>query len=591
MLTLLQPFNLDSTKDYTFANATLGNVATANYYVGNGSLLSGVAASSSNIAATVTTNAQPNITSTGTLSSLTVSGLITATGTGIKTANIQDSTGTITITTKYNNVAGDVGIYGNLTVGTSGTGNVTTPQLTVTGSSTISDIRLTGDIIPDTANTRSLGNVTNYFKDAYIGPGSLYIDGQKVMQSVANTIVVSADVNQSVKVSTSGSGDVILDPTGTGLIQVKGPLQVEAGTNITSSDGNAIHFANPINVDSISAHQANTDLILTGSGTGIVKVNDDFSITGNLIVDGTTSNLSVSGLSVQDNIIDINAEAIGAPTANAGIRVIRGDEPATQLRWAESLLKWQYTVDGTNYANIVGADTSGNISLGNVAIANYFIGNGSQLTGLPAGYSNSNVAAYLPTYTGNVSANYFIGNGSQLTSIPGANVTGAVAYATTANSVAVANISGIGNIATINQDGNSGNVLYGNGIFAAAPAGGGGGTSTMFMVAVTDETSNLTVSSARMSFRAPTAMTLSNIPRASLSGASSSGSVICDIKLNGTTILGANKLSIDATELTSTTAATPTTLVTTSIPDDGLFTVDITSAGVGAKGLKITLYT
>jgi len=74
------------------------------------------------------------------------------------------------------------------------------------------------------------------------------------------------------------------------------------------------------------------------------------------------------------------------------------------------------------------------------------------LTGLPAGYANSNVAAYLPTYTGNVSANYFIGNGSTLTTITGANVTGNVTsavqshYANIANSVAGSNVSGqVGN--------------------------------------------------------------------------------------------------------------------------------------------------
>jgi mono/diheme cytochrome c family protein len=67
---------------------------------------------------------------------------------------------------------------------------------------------------------------------------------------------------------------------------------------------------------------------------------------------------------------------------------------------------------------------------GNIT-GNYFIGNGSQLTGLPEGYGNADVAAYLPTYTGNlvsltgnvtttanVSANYFLGNGSQLTGLP-----------------------------------------------------------------------------------------------------------------------------------------------------------------------------
>jgi hypothetical protein len=56
--------------------------------------------------------------------------------------------------------------------------------------------------------------------------------------------------------------------------------------------------------------------------------------------------------------------------------------------------------------------------------------------------------------------------------VAGANVSGAVSYATTANSVAVANVSGIGNIATTNIDGNASNILYGNGIFASAPSPG-----------------------------------------------------------------------------------------------------------------------
>ena len=54
---------------------------------------------------------------------------------------------------------------------------------------------------------------------------------------------------------------------------------------------------------------------------------------------------------------------------------------------------------------------SGNIS------GNYILGDGSQLTGLPATYGNANVAAFLPTYTGDITANaiftdgYFYANG------------------------------------------------------------------------------------------------------------------------------------------------------------------------------------
>ena len=49
--------------------------------------------------------------------------------------------------------------------------------------------------------------------------------------------------------------------------------------------------------------------------------------------------------------------------------------------------------------------------IGNV-LGNYFIGNGSQLTGLPATYGNANVAAYLPTYSGNLNAGNIISSGN-----------------------------------------------------------------------------------------------------------------------------------------------------------------------------------
>jgi len=66
-----------------------GNVR-ANVYYGNGSQLTGVAASSATSAGTVTTAAQPNITSVGTLTSLSVSGNVDFYGANVSLGNISN---------------------------------------------------------------------------------------------------------------------------------------------------------------------------------------------------------------------------------------------------------------------------------------------------------------------------------------------------------------------------------------------------------------------------------------------------------------------------------------------------------------------
>ena len=157
---------------------------------------------------------------------------------------------------------------------------------------------------------------------------------------------------------------------------------------------------------------------------------------------------------------------------------------------------------------------TGNLSATGNITGSYVLGNGSQLTGLPATYSNSNVQAYLPTYSGNIGAltvtgnltvtgttstvntevvnvsesvvgnidagnlrtagqvsaagnitgAYFVGNGSALSSLTGANVSGTVAnatYATSAGSATTATTAGTANaVAGANVSGTVANATY-----------------------------------------------------------------------------------------------------------------------------------
>ena len=283
MLTLLQPFNLDTTKEYTFANATLGNLATANYYTGNGSLLSGVVASTAN---TVITAAQPNITSTGTLSSLTVSGLIVATGTGIKTANIQDSTGTITITTRNGNIAGDVGVYGNLTAGTSGTGNVIASYFIGDGS------LLTG--LPASYSNTNVaaylptytGNVAgNYF----IGDGSLLTG---VTTSTAATVTNNAQPN----ITSIGNLTGLVVSNSTGVVDFTTSANVTLGniSNLHITGGSANYVIITDGAGNLSWGEA-------AGGGGVTLVNNTtensntfYPLMSNTTVSGTLSTVNLA---------------------------------------------------------------------------------------------------------------------------------------------------------------------------------------------------------------------------------------------------------------------------------------------------------
>lgn len=106
-------------------------------------------------------------------------------------------------------------------------------------------------------------------------------------------------------------------------------------------------------------------------------------------------------------------------------------------------------------------------------------------------------------------------------------------------------------------------------------------------VPVSDETTTIQAGTSKFTFRMPFAMTLSSV-RASLGTYSSSGVVTVDINEGGVSILS-TKLTIDAGEKTSTTAATPAVLSDTGLADDAEITVDIDTAGTGASGLKVTL--
>ena len=112
-----------------------------------------------------------------------------------------------------------------------------------------------------------------------------------------------------------------------------------------------------------------------------------------------------------------------------------------------------------------------------------------------------------------------------------------------------------------------------------------------FVIAASDESTDLTTGTNKVYFRMPYAGTLLAV-RASVNTAPTGSTLIVDINEAGTSLLS-TKLSIDASEKTSTTAAVPAVISDSVLVDDAEMTIDIDQVGstIKGKGLKVYLKT
>ena len=274
---------------------------------------------------------------------------------------------------------------------------------------------------------------------------------------VSNTVVftgtginVAGYANITSGISTAGT---ITLGSGTGG-NLTGANVLSANTIIASANLTAGNIAggNLISANYISGNGYLLTGISAGSATSVVNGNSNISIVAN-----SNASISIAGTS---NVVVITSTGVN----------VSGYVSATR-----------FVGEAGNVSNIQGANVSGNVSSAVQAhyanIANSVAGSNVSGQVTYAATANSVAGANVSgNVTGAVQAHY----ANIANSVAGSNVSGNVSsavqahYANIANSVAVSNVSGIGNIATINIDGNASNILYGNGAFAAAPAGGGG---------------------------------------------------------------------------------------------------------------------
>ena len=395
------------------ANVT-GTVANATY---------AVSAGSATTAGTVTTNAQPNITSTGTLTSLTVSGNVTSgnvyantgtigaqylSGDGSNITNITVGAGSSLV-----NGTSNVIVYNNGNVTTSVAGNANIVTVTGTGVNIAGTLNATGTISSNLSGNFS-GNVTTAAQGNITSLGTLTgltVNGTSNLGPVGNVTITGGSANYFLM--TNGSGT--LTWTSAALAPVPG-----SNTQVVFNDGGA-YSAN----SNLTFNKTNGLLTATLLG-GTLTTNAQPNITSV----GSLTSLIVSG--------NINAGNV------AGGNIVSANYFTGTLTTAAQ-------------PNITSVGTLTTLGVNGTVTAVAFTAN----TGV------------------------FTGNGSGLTNINGANVTGTAANATyavsagsatTAGTVTTAaqpNITSVGSLTSLIVSGNinSGNITTSGYAFVSVGTG------------------------------------------------------------------------------------------------------------------------
>ena len=366
---------------------------------------------------------------------------------------------------------------GAIGANTANSGAFTT--LSTTGNATIQgNILVTGNIIPSTSNIYSLGSSANRFANLWIKGTTIYLGSIAVSDGGGYLQVTDPNTGLQLGIQTASINNTVIGNTGPAAATfttatVNGTLYaatVNAGTIGNSGatfSGTSINLTGNASVNAISAYQVgNTNTILEGTIGSATPSQPNITSVGtltSLTVSGTVAASTVNAGTIGNASATFNGASINL-TGNASVNAIS----AYQVGNTSTILEGTIGSATPSQPNITSVGTltslttsgnltaSGNITaqtaniyaaniIGNTSLygAQYYWTNGATLASTITGtYSNSNVTAYLPTYSGTLSpSSLTTNNGGQISGY----LTGAIG-ANAANSGAFTTVSATNNI-------------------------------------------------------------------------------------------------------------------------------------------------
>ena len=459
------------------------------------------------VAGTVYTNAQPNITSVGTLTSLTTIGNVAFSGSNV-------SLGSVSNVRILGGTAGFV-------LKTDGVGNLSwVAQSAGSGG---------GTSTPGGSDTQIQYNSAGSFAGS---TGLTY-------NNSTNTLTVDNIVASGAGLTSLPGANV------TGEVSFAAAANSVAGANVSGQVANALVAGTVYTAGQPNITSVGTLTSLTTSG--------DLTVGGNLTVNGTTTSINATTLNVADlNITLANGATTAAGANGAGLTV---NGAAATMLYMSGTDTWNF--NKTIVGNLTGLASSATVAATANSVAGANVSGAVTYAVTANAVAGANVSGAV-TYA--VTAN----------AVAGANVSGAVAFATTANSVAGANVTGVVGLATYATTANavaganvSGAVAFATTANAVAGANVSGTVASATVAAtanavaganVSGQVANSLVAGTVYTAAQPTITSVGTLTSLSVTGTASAGnlSTVGTLAAGDTTISG--NLTVSGTTVTANVA-------------------------------------
>ena len=307
-------------------------------------------------------------------------------------------------------------------------------------------VDITGNLVPISNVTYDLGSSTRYWNNLYLAGNTIFLGSLQLKDIGGNTFAVYTDNGTTAANLSVGNIAVSSIGSGTSVIGISG------------ANGNAyITVGGTANVLVVSSTGANITGTL-GVSSNITAVGN---VSGSYFIGNGSQLTGIDATAIQNGTANVrafnNANVTVSASGNANILVVTGT--------------------GANVTGTLGV-SSDITAVGNVS-GNYYIGNGSQLTGIDAtaiqngtanvrAFNNANVTV---SASGNANILVVTGTGANITgtlnATGNANVgnLGATNIVGTLTTAAQTNITSVGTLTSLAVTGNitSGNLSVGTG--------------------------------------------------------------------------------------------------------------------------------